>query len=92
MGHSFGYRTEAADGSILDLVTELAVQRNSLSLTGDAVHSEIDAIPYGTTLHKVHACAESADGELMPTENLEVCGGAMRLGSFKTVCQCTTSR
>jgi len=59
--------------------------------TVDAVHSEIDAIPVGTTLYKVYACAKSAGDELMPSENLEACGGAMLLGSVKTASRCTTS-
>ena len=54
------------------------------------MHSVIDAIPIGTTLYKVYAYAKSAGDELMPSENLEACGGAMLLGSIKTVSQCTT--
>ena len=55
------------------------------------MHSVIDAIPIGTTPYKVYAGAQSADDVRMPSENLEACGGAMLLGSIKTVSQCTTS-
>lgn len=58
----------------------------------DAMHSEIDAIPVGTTLYQIWACAEPRGDEMKPTENLEDnCGGALHLGNLVTSSQCTTS-
>jgi len=61
-------------------------------LTLDAVHAELDAIPVGTTLYSVYACAAAAGNELSdPGADLSSCGGPILLGDLKTSSQCSTS-
>jgi hypothetical protein len=69
--------------------TALKTGTNTQSV--DAVHAEIDAIPSGTRLFTVYACAEAAGDELNPSEDLRSCGKPMVLGDIITTSQCTTS-
>jgi len=57
--------------------------------TLDAMHAEIDAIPLGTSVYKLYACAEPSGDEMKPAGS---CGGALLLGDMVTASQCTTSR
>lgn len=67
------------------------VQTGRKGETVAAVHSELDAIPIGTTLYNVYACTRPSGNEAMPSENLDACGGAVPLGAIKTASKCTTS-
>jgi len=60
-------------------------------LTLDAVHAELDAIPVGTTLYSIYACAAPAGNELGNPNDLSNCGQPLLLGDLKTSSQCTTS-
>lgn len=75
----------------LFMVKGPTVQTGRKGQTVAAVHSELDAIPAGTTLYNVYACTRPSSNEAMPSENLDSCGGALPLGAIKTSSRCTTS-
>lgn len=57
----------------------------------DSIHAELDAIPVGTTLYTMYACAEPSGDEMDPGGGLEKCGAPVLLGDIVTTSQCTTS-
>jgi len=69
-----------------------ALKTGTLGETVDAVHSEIDAIPVGSTLYTVYACRNAAGDEYFPSEDMSSCGNPLLLGEVKTTSRCTTSR
>jgi len=68
-----------------------ALKTGTRGETVDAVHSEIDAIPVGSTLYTVYACRNAAGDEYFPSEDLSSCGNPLLLGEVKTTSRCTTS-
>jgi len=75
----------------LMMIANPAVQTGNSGESIDAVHAEIDALPVGTMLYRVYACAEAAGDEMRPADSLASCGKPALLGDLVTRSACTTS-
>ena len=75
----------------LMMIANPAIKTGANGENLDAVHAEMDALPVGTTLYSVYACAEAAGDEMTKPGDLSSCGKPLLLGDLTTSSQCTTS-